>query len=363
MRGLPSAFSVLVALLALGLGVSLYWIFGVAPIEARMGIVQKIFYFHVPSAIAMYLAFLACGLGSLLYLLGRGPRWDALALAGGEVGLLFGGMVLVTGPLWAKGAWGTAWVWDDPQLTATLILFLVYATYLFLRHFLRDQPGAARVPAILAVIGVLDIPLIHFSVRLWRGQHPRVIRSGGGGLGPEMFPALMISMACFVLLAILMIWLRCRIERGRQHLDEVELDLLEKGDSMPTALINAARARHGRAGWASMLLPALLAVSMLHARAAHAAPPAPTTVPSELRSDALPAVQAARAAGPARPQSSRSIPGGTLALIAYACIWLLTLLYLLYLGRLQARLDLGLEELRKELRASPGSPPSSGPSA
>src|SRR5687768_8925009 len=130
----PFGFLSLTLVTVLLLGAALYLIFAVAPVEEQMGIVQKIFYFHVPSAVAMYIGFVLCGVGSIGYLVTRKDPWDAIAAAGGEVGLLFCTVVLISGPLWARKAWGVAWTWD-PRLTTTLLAGLIFAAYAVLRAF------------------------------------------------------------------------------------------------------------------------------------------------------------------------------------------------------------------------------------
>lgn len=202
--------------------VSLGLIFFVAPVEAQMGIVQKIFFFHVPSAYAMYIGFAVSALGSALYLRSSRERWDALGVAGAEVGFVFCAIVLVTGPLWARKAWGLWWTWD-PRLTTTLLSGLIFLSYLSVRGFGRPGRLERRLSAGLAVLGVLNIPLIHYSVQRWRGQHPKVISSGGGGIHPDMMPALWSGFITFTALAALMIWVRYRVERNSQTLDEVAL--------------------------------------------------------------------------------------------------------------------------------------------
>jgi len=201
-------------------------IFLIAPVEARMGWVQKIFYVHVPSALAAYAGFVLCGVGSLGVLVSRDERWDALAVAGAEVGLVFCALVLTTGPLWAQGAWGVPWVWD-PQLTTTLLLFLLYLVYLFLRSFSQPGGGGRRLAAVLGLLGTLDIYVIHTSVTRWRGQHPAVVRRGGGGLLPEMWAALAVAALAILLVFSLLLVLRYRLERTRQAADRLALDLAE----------------------------------------------------------------------------------------------------------------------------------------
>src|SRR5690606_20492614 len=194
--------------------VSLYAIFVVAPVEAQMGIVQKIFYFHVPSAYAMYVGFTVSALGSAGYLLKRSPSWDALGVAGAEVGVMFCAIVLISGPLWARKAWGTWWVWD-PRLTTTLLAGMIFVAYLALRSFGDAGEVERRFAAGLALLGILNVPIIHYSVQRWRGQHPTVITSKGGGLDAEMGMALGISFLTFTSLVALLIWSRARLERAR----------------------------------------------------------------------------------------------------------------------------------------------------
>jgi heme exporter protein C len=207
---------------------SLYLIFAVAPVEAQMGIVQKIFYFHVPSAFSMYLGFGLAGLGSAIYLVRRSDRWDALAVAGAEVGVLFCVIVLSTGPLWARKAWGVWWTWD-PRLTTTLLAGMVFVSFLALRSF--GQPGEPekRFASALALLGLLILPVIHYSVQRWRGQHPTVISEGGGGLDPDMQTALWLSVAAFLHLAVLLLWLRTVIERQRQRMADLRMTAAERG--------------------------------------------------------------------------------------------------------------------------------------
>ncbi|MBW1905128.1 MAG: cytochrome c biogenesis protein CcsA [Deltaproteobacteria bacterium] len=175
---------------------ALYTIFVVAPVEQQMGIVQKIFYFHVPSAYAMYIGFFVSAVGSAVYLLRRDPRWDAVAVAGAEVGTLFCLIVLLTGPLWARKAWGVWWTWD-PRLTTTLLSGMIFAAYLVLRSMGDAGEVEKRFAAGLALLGLINLPLIHYSVQRWRGVHPTVITGKGGGLESEMYWALGLSFIAF----------------------------------------------------------------------------------------------------------------------------------------------------------------------
>jgi len=207
--------------------VTLYAIFVVAPVEQQMGIVQKIFYFHVPSAYAMYIGFFVSAVGSGVYLLKRDPRWDAVAVAGAEVGTLFCLIVLLTGPLWARKAWGVWWTWD-PRLTTTLLSGMIFAAYLALRSMGDAGEVEKRFAAGLALLGLVNLPLIHYSVQRWRGVHPTVITGKGGGLESEMYWALGLSFLAFTGLAVLLIWARASVERQREESAVLRLELMHR---------------------------------------------------------------------------------------------------------------------------------------
>lgn len=224
----PAAWHVL-AVLSLGLlGAALYQIFFVAPVEEQMGIVQKIFYLHVPCAYGMYVGFTVASVGGLLYLWKREARWDALAMSGAEVGVLFTAIVLVTGPLWGRKAWGAYWVWD-PRLTSTLLTGLIYTSYIGLRSF--GQPGEVekRFAAALALVGFPLLFLIKYSVQRWSGQHPIVISNGGGGLHEDMVPALVMMFLAITAIAVWLLWARFRVARQTIRIEELEQDLVEQG--------------------------------------------------------------------------------------------------------------------------------------
>jgi heme exporter protein C len=217
---------VLIATLAL-FAATLYTIFVVAPVEKQMGIVQKIFYFHVPSAYAMYIGFAVSAVGSAVYLIKRDPKWDAVAVAGAEVGTLFCLIVLLTGPLWARKAWGVWWTWD-PRLTTTLLAGMIFAAYLALRSMGDAGEVEKRFAAGLALFGLVDLPLIHYSVQRWRGVHPTVITGKGGGLESEMYWALTLSFIAFTGLAVLLIWARAATERQREETARLRFELMHR---------------------------------------------------------------------------------------------------------------------------------------
>jgi heme exporter protein C len=191
-----------------------------APTEQTMGEVQRIFYYHVPSAWTAFLLFMInCG-ASIWYIAKRGAKADALALATAEVGLVFCTVVLITGPIWAKPVWGIWWTWDA-RLTSTLILWLIYVAYLMLRKF-STGGQTPLVAAVLAVFGFLDVPLVYWSIRIFRTQHPQPVIAGGQGSGihPTMLKALMINWLAFMVFGAIVVSLRYVLERNKQNLNE-----------------------------------------------------------------------------------------------------------------------------------------------
>lgn len=203
---------------------ALWMIFFQAPVERTMGIVQKIFYMHVPAAMAAYAGFIVAALGSLAFLVKPARHWDIAARTGAELGLICCGFVLFSGSLWGYKAWGTWWVWD-PQLTATLILFLLYGGYVLLRVFGGEREGIRKTSAVLAIVAVVNIPIIHYSVRLWGGIHPVVEREGGGGLAPEIARVFGVSMLAFMLVFAVLLWMAFRVRLEAARVDELHLEV------------------------------------------------------------------------------------------------------------------------------------------
>lgn len=212
-------FALFVVATAVALLVMLGLVFGYAPQERTMGIVQKIFYVHVPSAIAAYIGFFIAFGGSLGYLFTRSRRADIWARAGAEVGVLFCAIVLLTGPLWARKAWGTFWT-GEPRLMLTLVLFLTFCAYLVVYSLGGRSETSRRICAMLAILGVVDIPLVRWSVARWRGHHPRVITGDGGGLAPEMQTALIAGFVAVAMLFALLLWLRVRVESSALRVEQ-----------------------------------------------------------------------------------------------------------------------------------------------
>ncbi len=200
-----------------------------APTEATMGDVQRIFYYHLPHAWVAFLLFFANFLASIWYLVRRTERSDALALASAEVGVVFCTVVLVTGPLWARPVWGIWWTWDM-RLTSTLVLWLIYVSYLFLRRF-STGGQTPLLAAALAVLGALCVPFVYFSIWFFRTQHPQPVMGGGGSIDPRMMHALLINWLAFSCFAFLVCWSRYRLEKLSREVDEAHAmqSLLDPG--------------------------------------------------------------------------------------------------------------------------------------
>ncbi|HTA58495.1 MAG TPA: cytochrome c biogenesis protein CcsA [Candidatus Baltobacteraceae bacterium] len=163
---------------------SAYAAFFIAPEERTMGLIQRIFYFHVSSAWAGFTAFFLCFLGNLLYVWKRAQKYDWLAVSGAEVGLAFTTVVLITGPIWAHPVWGIWWTWDA-RLTSTFVLWLLYVSYLLLRTLVEEPDRRALLSSLFGIFAFLDVPLVFGAIRWWRTQHPQPVIAGGQGSGLE----------------------------------------------------------------------------------------------------------------------------------------------------------------------------------
>lgn len=177
---------------------SLFLVFVYVPTEKDMGIIQRIFYYHVPLAWVAFLAFLVVFVGSVGYLRSRRPFWDRLAGSSAEIGLVFISLMLVTGIIWAKAAWGVWWIWE-PRLTTSLVLWFIYAAYFLVRGYVNEEEKKARFGAVVGIIGFLNVPLVFMSVTLWRTQHPGLTIFTEGLVAP-MLITLLVCLLAFNLL-------------------------------------------------------------------------------------------------------------------------------------------------------------------
>src|SRR5689334_3968729 len=213
-------FPVLGLLTAVLLSYALYLALEVAPTEATMGDVQRIFYYHVPSAWTAFLLFTINFVASVIYLIRKSVKADIVALVAAEVGGVFCTVGLVTGPIWARPVCGIWWTWDL-RLTLTLVLWLIYVSYLMLRRF-SSSGQTPLIAAVLAVLGALDVPLVYFSIWFFRTQHPQPVIGGGGSIDPRMAHVLLINWAAFSAFAFLVCWSRYRLEALQRAVDETQ---------------------------------------------------------------------------------------------------------------------------------------------
>jgi heme exporter protein C len=211
--------TILAIVTALLLSYALYGALIGAPTERTMGDVQRIFYYHVPSAWTAFLLFLINFVASIIYLIRRSTKADILALVSAEVGVVFCTVVLVTGPIWARPVWGIWWAAGDIRLTTTLVLWVIYVSYLVLRR-LSTSGQTPKIAAVLAVFGALDVPLVYFSIWFFRTQHPSPVIGAGGSLDPRMGQVLLINWAAFLCLAWLVCWTRYRLEVAQRQVEE-----------------------------------------------------------------------------------------------------------------------------------------------
>jgi heme exporter protein C len=270
-------FPILSVVTALLLGYALYQALVVAPADAQQGDVYRIIYYHVPSAWTAFLLFFINFIASVQYLANGQPstkqaaKWiavavgvvgavaafviplpagirpsaiatavlaipafyfflgkyfpgeslDVLAVTTAEVGVVFCTIVLITGPIWARPVWGIWWAPGDIRLTSTLVLWLIYVSYLILRRF-SDSTQTQKLAAALAVFGALDVPLVYFSIWFFRTQHPQPVIGGGGSMDPRMLHTLMISWTAFLFFAFLVCWSRYRLETLRREVEQAQ---------------------------------------------------------------------------------------------------------------------------------------------
>jgi heme exporter protein C len=296
---MKKAFPILAVLTAIFLAYAFYQAMFVAPTDALQGDVYRIIYYHVPSAWTAFLLFFINFIASVQYLASAKPstqraaKWiviaigiigfiapfipqvkqqlptgmypssvattalilvglyffigkyfsgqniDVLAVTAAEVGVVFCTHVLITGPIWARPVWGIWWAPGDIRLTSTLVLWLIYVSYLVLRRF-SDSSQTQKLAAVLAVFGALDVPLVYFSIWFFRTQHPQPVIGGGGSMDPRMLHVLLISWMAFLCFAYLVCWSRFGLEKLRREVEEAEsLESLLGSDSPSVPNSNA----------------------------------------------------------------------------------------------------------------------------
>ncbi len=213
---------ILFSLTAVAIVVSIYLIFFIAPIPVDPmdaggdPINFKIFYFHVPIAVTAYLAFTIVFVSSIMYLRTKQQKWDTIAVAASEIGVVFAALTLITGSLWARSAWGEFWVSWDVRLNTSLVLFFIYISYLIVRSSIDEPEKRARLSAVFGIFGFISVPLSFLSIRLWNRAtvHPVVVGPGGGGIsGDIVIGTVLVNVIAFILLLTSLIILRMENEK------------------------------------------------------------------------------------------------------------------------------------------------------
>jgi|HubBroStandDraft_1064217.scaffolds.fasta_scaffold73996_3 heme exporter protein C len=195
----------------------------VAPTEMTMGLIQRIFYFHVPSFWTAFIAIGTTTVGSIGYLKTRALRWDWIAVASAELATAFLTVGLVTGPIWAKPVWGVWWAWDA-RTTSTFVLWAMYVSYLLLRTLVDEPERRALLAAVVAIFACLDVPLVYFSIWWFRTQHPQPVIGDGGYLDPRMWRVLLFCWGALTALYILLVSERYRLEKLRAEVDGLRME-------------------------------------------------------------------------------------------------------------------------------------------
>ncbi len=213
---------------------SLYLIFMYVPTEATMGVVQRIFYWHVPMAWIAFLAFFVVFISSILYLAKRESRWDRIASSSAEVGVVFTTLALIAGSLWARPIWGVYWTWD-PRLTSTLVLWLIYVAYLLVRAYVTNKEQGARFGAVIGIIGFLDVPIVALAITLFPTEHPAPVIFTGGLVGP-MLLTFVISIVNFTFFYFLILSQKTALKNMQAEVSKLRNNIvheIEDEDELP----------------------------------------------------------------------------------------------------------------------------------
>lgn len=201
-----------------------------APLEAVMGAVQKVFYFHIANAWIGMLGFIAAGVAGVAYLVTKNLKWDIVELSAVEISLVFFSVAIVLGSIWAYPVWNTWWTWDW-RLTSAAVLELIYLAYLMLRQGIEDPERRARFGAVYTLIGFLSVPFTFVVVRIFRDIHPVIIGSGGQGaqgsfsMTPHMLQTMFFCLFAFSIIFVTLLWHRIRLAQTQQKVEELKLKL------------------------------------------------------------------------------------------------------------------------------------------
>ncbi len=198
----------------------LYSIFMQLPDEASQGMIYRIIFFHVPAAITAMLCASVAAIASVLFLVTKSFKYDAVAVAVTEVGLAFLAANLVTGSIWGRIIWGIWWTWDA-RLTSALVCWLLYAGYLMLRRAIEEPTTRARIAAVFNIFAFADVPIVIFSIKWWRTQHPQPVFWGGGSIDPAMYTTALLNLIALVLLGVILTLIRLRQEEVQREIDSI----------------------------------------------------------------------------------------------------------------------------------------------
>lgn len=213
--------SLLLWLTATAMIAALYLVFLFAPTEAKMGDVQRIFYFHVSSSWVGFFAFFVTFVAGIGYLRTRRRRWDIIGISSAEIGIVFTGMAVITGSIWAKPTWNAWWPWEqEPRLILVTVLLLIYFAYHMLRAFLREEEQKARFSAVYGIVAFAGVPITFLSIRWWQSLHPVV--EGAGGLAPTMLWTFLFCLATFTALYFVLLIHRCRLSTMTDQVEELK---------------------------------------------------------------------------------------------------------------------------------------------
>ncbi len=216
-----AALSWLTALLLAG---NLAIILLVLPDEIQQGPIFRIIFFHVPVAWTAFLCFFAAMIASIVYLVGKDLKYDSFAAAATEVGLAFGAANLLTGMIWGRIIWGIWWTWDA-RLTSMLVGWIIYAGYVMLRRAIEEPTERARMSAVVSIFAFADVPIIFFSIKWWRTQHPQPVVYGGGFMSPAYWYMLFLNWIPMLLLAVVLLLIRMRQEQTGREIDALRREV------------------------------------------------------------------------------------------------------------------------------------------
>ena len=216
------------ALFVLAIGMVFFY----APLEAVMGQVQRVFYFHVAAGWIGMLSFLVAAIAGVVYLTSSNRKWDIVSLSAIEIGIVFAFINIVSGSIWARPIWNTWWTWD-PRLTTATVMELIYAAYLMLRQGIEDPDRRARFGAVYAIVGFVSVPLTFFSARLFRTIHPIVIGTNQAGaegdfdMTPMMLQTFMFSLLTFTFVFADLLWHRIRVGWLAEKVEQLRLKTIQ----------------------------------------------------------------------------------------------------------------------------------------